>query len=141
MRGVNRRVGWDTSPPRYTTMASEYNAEPAVHPDDLVVVLTSCPDDEQAEAIARVMVEARVAACVTVLPAAVSYYRWRGALERSLERHLVVKTTRGQVPALEAFLAAQHPYEVPELLVLTADGADAYAAWVRSETGTPGATR
>ena len=56
-----------------------------------------------------------------------SHYRWEGALERADERQVVIKTTAGRVAALEARLAALHPYEVPELLVL--DAAASASIW------------
>ncbi len=64
-----------------------------------------------------------------------SVYSWKGAVERASERQLLLKTVRAKVPAIEARLAALHPYDVPELLVLpVADGGDAYLAWVREST-------
>jgi periplasmic divalent cation tolerance protein len=64
-----------------------------------------------------------------------SIYRWKGAVERGLERQLLIKTVRDKVPLLQARLAALHPYDVPELLVLpVAEGGEAYLAWVRECT-------
>jgi periplasmic divalent cation tolerance protein len=98
---------------------------------DAVVVLSTVPSEEAGETIARTLVEERLAACVNVLPPMTSFYRWRGAIERDTERQLVIKTTRARVPALQARMAALHPYELPEFLVLAvADGGEAYLRWI-----------
>jgi periplasmic divalent cation tolerance protein len=100
----------------------------------IVLVLTTAPDDERAEAWARTLVEERLAACVNVLGPMVSFYRWKDALERDAERQLVIKTTRRRVPALRRRLKQLHSYELPEFVVLNADEAsDEYLAWVRQQ--------
>ena len=102
---------------------------------DVVVVLTTVPEGEKGEAIAEALVEERLAACVNVLAPMTSIYRWRGAVERESERQMVIKTTRHRLPALQARLAALHPYELPEFLVLAvADSSSAYFDWVLTET-------
>jgi periplasmic divalent cation tolerance protein len=112
------------------------------HPDDVVLMLTTCPDDERADVMAGALVEARLAACVNVLPPMISHYWWQGHVERATERQLAVKTTRAHVAAVEAFLVEHHPYQLPECLVVAvADGSTAYLHWVRTETGARGATR
>ncbi|HOG28506.1 MAG TPA: divalent-cation tolerance protein CutA, partial [Vicinamibacterales bacterium] len=100
----------------------------------VVVVLTTLPAGADALAFARAVVDERLAACVGVLSEMQSVYRWQGAVEHAPERQLVIKTTRGQVARLTDWLAAHHPYEVPELIVMPADGGDAYLAWVRQST-------
>jgi periplasmic divalent cation tolerance protein len=102
---------------------------------DIVLVLTTVPDSDQGEVIARTLVEERLAACVNVLPSMTSIYRWRGVVEREMERQMIIKTTRNRVPAVQTRLAALHPYEVPEFLVLSvADSSSAYFEWVVNET-------
>jgi periplasmic divalent cation tolerance protein len=106
---------------------------------EIVVVLTTVPSDEVGEAIARALVGERLAACVNVLPPMVSFYRWEGAVNRDVERQLIVKTTRERLPAIERRLAELHPYELPELLVLpAAGGSDAYLEWVRTSAAPHG---
>jgi periplasmic divalent cation tolerance protein len=103
---------------------------------DVVLILTTVPDSELGDTLARALVDERLAACVNVFPAMASCYRWRGSIEREVERQLVIKTTRGRVAAVQARLAELHPYELPEFLVLpVADGGSAYLEWVRTETG------
>ena len=63
----------------------------------------------------------------------VSIYRWKGKVERDAERQLIIKTTRDRVPALEARLKALHSYELPEFIVVAAEGgSEAYLRWVGS---------
>ena len=100
-------------------------------PSQFVIVLTTFPVDEDANTLARTLVSERLAACVNVLPAMTSVYRWKGSVEEDREHQLVMKTTRDRVPALEARLRALHPYEVPEFLVLdVASGSEAYLSWL-----------
>jgi periplasmic divalent cation tolerance protein len=93
-------------------------------------VLTTLGADADAAALARALVESRLAACVNVLPAMTSIYRWKGAVEEDREQQLVIKTTPAALDALQAWLVAHHPYETPEFLVLEASGSDAYLRWL-----------
>lgn len=96
-----------------------------------VIVLSTIGVDADAAALARTLVEERLAACVNVLPPMQSIYRWQGHVESAEERQLVIKTTPAQVEALKARLVALHSYDTPEFLVLDAAGSDAYLAWLR----------
>ena len=104
--------------------------------DDAVrVVLMTAPDAETGERLARALVEARLAACVNVVPGVRSVYRWEGRVECDGEVLLVAKTRAGRTAELAARVGELHPYELPELLELAADGGSAgYLAWVRAET-------
>src|SRR5579862_4645841 len=103
---------------------------------DVVLVLTTVPDDAGADAIARALVEDRLAACVNVHGPMTSVYRWKGAIERDVERQIVIKTTRERLPAVEARLRELHTYELPELIVVPVEGGGAaYLAWVEESTG------
>ena len=98
---------------------------------DVVLVLTTVPDDGSGEMIARALVDERLAACVNLLAPMTSMYRWQGVVERDTERQLLMKTTQALVPALERRLKELHSYELPEFLVLdVAGGSEAYLAWV-----------
>jgi periplasmic divalent cation tolerance protein len=102
---------------------------------DLVIVLTTVPAGDAGDRVARSLVDERLAACVNVLAPMTSTYRWRGAVEVDAEQQLIIKTRRSLVPRLTARLAALHPYELPEVLVVdVAQGSDAYLAWVRDST-------
>ena len=99
--------------------------------DELILILTTMPDDDRAADLARTLVEERLAACVNVHGPMTSTYRWQGRVEVEAERQLAIKTTRARRGALEARLRALHPYELPEFVVVDATGSDAYAEWVR----------
>jgi periplasmic divalent cation tolerance protein len=95
------------------------------------LVLTTWPVGKPVEPFVRALLEARLAACVHVSEPGRSVYRWQGAVEESMERQLVIKTTRDRVPAVASHLQDAHPYDVPEFLVCDAEGGRAYAAWIR----------
>lgn len=98
------------------------------------VVLCNAPV-EHAERIARALVEARVAACVNMVPGVISIYRWKGNVEREPETTLLIKTAEDRVASLTTELRKLHPYEVPEIVVLpVADVNGDYAQWVEDET-------
>ncbi len=101
---------------------------------DLILILTTMPDDERAAQLARTLVDEQLAACVNVHGPMVSTYRWKGAIEQEPERQLVIKTRRGRLAQLETRLRALHPYELPEFVVLDAAASGAYAAWVAEST-------
>jgi len=104
-----------------------------------ILVLTTVPDLERGEAIARALVEEGLAACVNIGGPMTSVYRWQGAIERTTEHQLTIKTVRDQVTAVHARVAALHPYDLPEFLVLDVAGGDAaYLAWITAQTGGPG---
>jgi periplasmic divalent cation tolerance protein len=98
---------------------------------DRVVALSTVGTAEDAERIARALVERRLAACVNVVPGVVSVYRWRGAVCRDEERLLVIKTRAERLEALREALVELHPYEVPELVALPVEAGHApYLAWL-----------
>jgi periplasmic divalent cation tolerance protein len=104
------------------------------HAPSLRIVWTSLPP-RRAAAVARALVIARVAACVQVVPGVRSVYRWAGAIRADREALLIVKTTRGSLPRCLSTLARVHPYEVPEVVVLSPGAvSEAYDAWARGET-------
>lgn len=97
-----------------------------------VVVLTTVGVDFDARALAHALVEARLAACVNILPAVQSVYRWEGRVADDTEQLLIIKTTGERVNALRAELFERHPYEVPEFVVLHMDEtSEAYGRWLR----------
>ena len=103
---------------------------------DACVVLSTFGREEDALRVARALLDARLVACVNLLPGVKSLYRWQGAIEEAAEVLAVMKTRWERLPELEAAMAAMHPYEVPELVVLSVPvGATSYLAWLISETG------
>ena len=106
--------------------------------DNVLIVLTNCPDAEVADRIARTLVEQKLAACVNRLPAVDSVYRWQGAVERAVEVPLLIKTTRERLPEVQKAIRALHPYEVPEIIAIpVVAGLPAYLRWVVDETQPP----
>jgi periplasmic divalent cation tolerance protein len=104
---------------------------PATPASELVLVLTTVGADADAAALARTLVEERLAACVNVVPGMTSIYRWKGTVGQEREQQLIIKTTPGRVEALAVRLREIHPYELPELIVLSARASAAYGEWVR----------
>lgn len=97
---------------------------------EYVVAMTTVDTEEAADRLATVAVEARHAACAQVLPIR-SVYRWEGRVEQGEERLLLFKTTAAAVGELEAALAAHHPYDVPEFVVVpVTTGSPDYLAWI-----------
>ncbi len=102
---------------------------------DIRLVITNCPDEETANRIALAVVEAKLAACVNILPRVQSIYRWQGAVESAAEVPLLIKTTAAAYPALEAAIRESHPYDVPEIIALPITaGLPAYLNWLAAET-------
>jgi periplasmic divalent cation tolerance protein len=106
------------------------SAQPSDESNQIAIVLTTITAGAQAEGLARTLVEERLAACVNVLPPMTSIYRWKGAVEVDGEQQLVIKTAKALLGTLEARLRELHPYELPEFLVLNAEAAATYEAWV-----------
>src|SRR3989338_3964361 len=99
----------------------------------VLVVWTAVPDKRTAGKLAGQIVAGRLAACVTVLPAAVSVYRWKGKTTKARECVLMIKTTRSRWKALQSFVLRRHPYELPELICTTvSDGSKEYLKWIES---------
>ena len=105
------------------------------HPAQQVAIVLTTFGVGQAMAVARVLVDERLAACVNVLPAMTSIYRWDGAVQQEAEEQMVIKTSTDRLADLETRLRELHPYELPEFLVITADaGSEAYLKWIGVST-------
>jgi len=103
---------------------------------DLCLVLTTVSDLEVARRLAKDWVERGLVACVNLLPGLESHYSWEGQLEASPEVLLLLKTPRARLADVRAAVASDHPYDVPEFVVLEAtEVSAAYAAWARAATG------
>jgi periplasmic divalent cation tolerance protein len=99
---------------------------------DKCVVLVTCGSAAEARRIARAVVEARLAACVNILPGAVnSIYRWKGKVESAREQLLLIKTSRKRLAKLQAAVERLHSYELPEFIALPiVAGSRAYLEWM-----------
>ncbi len=103
--------------------------------DEIVLILTTVPEGFDSATLARDLVEARLAACVSILPTQVSTYRWQGAVEMAPERQMLIKTAADRVDAVRQALVGRHPYEVLEFLVVRTEADSAFGLWVRESVG------
>jgi periplasmic divalent cation tolerance protein len=100
-----------------------------------VLLMTTVSRLAHADHLATKLVHKRLAACVTVLPRATSYYRWKKSLQKSKEYVLLIKTQTSLWTAVSRYLQKAHPYEVPEILELPAGRvAKSYLKWLAAET-------
>lgn len=99
------------------------------------IALTTLPLDRDAEALARTLVEERLAACVNILAPMRSVYAWKGVTESADERQLLIKTTGERLRELEIRVRELHPYDVPEFVVVPiVEGSADYLAWLTEST-------
>ena len=102
---------------------------------DSLLVVTNLPDRESAEKLAALLIERRLAACVSILAPCSSVYRWQGEIQHDEEHPLLIKTAKDRYAELEAAIRANHPYELPEVIAVpVTQGLPAYLQWVESET-------
>ena len=100
-----------------------------------LMVMTSVPDLDVASRLAHVLVERRLAACVNIMAACTSVYRWHGKLETATEVPLLIKTRAEIYEEVEAAIKSLHPYELPEIVAVSIEhGLPAYLDWVHTET-------
>jgi periplasmic divalent cation tolerance protein len=100
-----------------------------------LLVLTTLPDRAGAEALARELLAARLAACVQIGATLQSLYHWRGEIETAEETPVAVKTRRELYPRVEEAIRERHPYELPEIVAVPiSDGSRAYIDWITAET-------
>ncbi|MBF0461505.1 MAG: divalent-cation tolerance protein CutA [Magnetococcales bacterium] len=103
---------------------------------DMILVWTTVPAESVAHMLAETVVNEQLAACVHVLPAGRSFYRWQDQLQQEVEWTLLMKTRQAVYPRLEARLRSLHPYELPEILATSVTHVlPAYGAWVVAATG------
>lgn len=102
---------------------------------ELIIVLCTAPDAPTAERLARGLVEARLAACVNAIDGVKSFYRWEGKIEADDEIQLLIKTRSERFDEVVAWLAENHPYDVPEAIAVPAERVDeAYLHWAVDQT-------
>lgn len=103
--------------------------------DRYLLVLSTVPDAEMARQIGTSLVEKQIAACVNVLPAVHSIYRWAGKVESAVETQILIKTTEANLRAVEAEVTAIHPFDVPEFIAVPIEaGSSAYLTWISEVT-------
>ena len=100
-----------------------------------IVVLTTTDSEELARTIARALVEAREAACVNIVPAIRSIYRWEGKICDERELLLIIKSSEEQFEAIRTRIRALHTYQVPEIVSLPIRAGDPdYLRWLGQMT-------
>lgn len=101
-----------------------------------ILVLCTVPaDGDHAAKLGRGLVEAKLAACVNVIPGLRSFYTWQGKLEDDAEQQLFIKTRAELYDKVEAWLKEHHPYDEPEVLALPiAAGSKSYLKWLHEQT-------
>jgi periplasmic divalent cation tolerance protein len=107
-------------------------------PTGALVVFTTAGSEEQAEAIARSLVEAELAACVNIVSGVRSIYRWKGTVSSDGEHLLIVKTTADRFEAVRTRIREVHTYELPEIIALSIEHADSQVLdWIRDSVAPP----
>ena len=105
---------------------------------DVILVMTHLPDQKSARRLADALIENHAAACVNILAAGSSVYRWQGKRESAIEIPLMIKTTQDAYARVEALIRTLHPYELPEVIAVPVTGGlPAYLQWVREATSNP----
>ena len=101
----------------------------------VLVILVTAPNQEEAVRIGKEMVNLKLAACANIMPGIQSIYRWNGKIIKAQETLLILKSTKPRYRALERAIKAMHTYETPEIIALPVkEGLDRYVGWVCSET-------
>lgn len=99
----------------------------------VIVTFCTCPDKATAEKIAQLLVEAKLAACVNILPSITSIYSWKGQVESAEEHLLMIKSPQASYSAIETAIRDHHPYELPEIIAVTVgQGLPEYINWIHS---------
>lgn len=101
---------------------------------DSIVVMTATPNKKSAVLIADGLVDEGLAACVQVIPAVISIYKWQGKKKRDQENILLIKTKKSAFKKIRKYLKENHPYELPECIALPIEaGSKAYLDWISEQ--------
>ena len=99
----------------------------------MLIVLTTLPNEDEAETLAQKIIEAKLAACVQIQPPMKSFYVWENAVQKDVEHLILIKTLAEKFDELEKFIKANHSYDVPEIVALSADKvSEGYLNWARN---------
>ena len=108
---------------------------------DAIVVFMTAASREEADQLAEMLVNKRLAACVQILPEMESVYRWEGEVERQPEVLLIAKTLNSKFADLEIAVRALHSYEIPEIVAVPlTSGSAPYLKWLSASTTDPNET-
>lgn len=99
---------------------------------DKRIVLTTAGSADEARRVAELLLERKLAACVSIVPKGVSIYRWKGKTEESEEWQLFIKTTEAAYERVRDTIREVHSYELPECICLAIeDGSEEYLQWIQ----------
>ena len=99
----------------------------------MLVVLTTAPNEEEANRLAHAIVDSKLAACVQILPRMMSVYFWEGAVQTESEHLLLIKTLEEKFDTLREFIKKNHSYDVPEIVAIDAEKVSVdYLNWLRA---------
>ena len=100
-----------------------------------VLIITNFPDKKGAIALAEKLIDEHLAACVNVLAACTSVYRWQDKIESADEIPVLIKTRRQNYDQVARIIKMMHPYELPEVIIVPVSGGlPAYLQWIIDET-------
>ncbi|MFW6277921.1 MAG: divalent-cation tolerance protein CutA [Halorhodospira sp.] len=100
-----------------------------------LAVFCTCPDEQTARRLAEAVVEAKLAACVNILPGVSSVFYWEGQAQSEQEHLLMIKTSELAYSRLESKLVELHPYELPEVIAVGIErGLAGFLDWIRDQT-------
>ncbi len=101
------------------------------------VIYCTCPNNAVANAISKLLVQNKLAACVNILPNITSIYEWRGELQRDQELLLLIKSRSDKFEELKQAIIKLHPYELPEIIAVSIDNAvPNYLNWINESLDT-----
>ncbi len=103
--------------------------------NDIVLMLTTWPDETSAQLAATNWLNNNLVGCVNILPRMRSIYKWDGAIHNESEYQILLKTTANRTEALKQAILEEHPYDCPEILVLPVSGGyEEYLNWITGNT-------
>jgi periplasmic divalent cation tolerance protein len=103
---------------------------------DIVICFVTCPSKEVGAALAKIVVAERLAACVNIIDSVQSVYQWKDEIVIDSEVLLMIKTTEGRVETLRERMLENHPYDLPEFIVIrSSSSSEAYARWIQGCVG------
>ena len=99
----------------------------------MLIVFTTLANQQEAETLAHKIIEAKLAACVQILPPMTSVYFWNDAVQKDSEVLLLIKTLTEKYESLEKFIFETHPYEIPEIVAIEAEKiSESYLGWMQN---------
>ena len=102
---------------------------------EFIVVLITCPSQENADKIKKLLLEKKAAACINIIPGVSSHFLWQGKIDSAQEIMLIGKTTKNKLDNIIKLVKQLHSYEVPEIIALPIiGGSKEYLDWIENET-------